>query len=155
MIGLHHNSQMTTILESKWSPRVATALISLSAIGAATYWVKSLSAERSLAAPAPTVEATVVIDSATVALLLGAKKQSAVMPASLASRFALRGVVASYPASSAALISVDGKPAQTFKVGQSVAENLVLQSVVGRTALLGTEMGGSSIVSLEMPTLRN
>lgn len=146
---------MSTLLESKWSPRVVTALISLLVIGTATYWIQSFSAERSVAPPAPPVETTVLIDSAAVALLLGAKNQPAVVQASHASRFVLQGVVASYPAGSAALISVDGKPAQTFRVGQSVAENLVLQSVVGRTAVLGAEIWGSSIVALEMPALRN
>ena len=146
---------MSTLFESKWSPRVVTALISLLALGSTTYWVQSFSADRSLAPPAPTVETTVLIDSATVALLLGAKNPTGVVQASLASRFVLRGVVASYPAGSAALISVDGKPAQPFRVGQSVAENLVLQSVVGRTAVLGAEIGGSSLVALDMPALRN
>lgn len=132
-----------------------TALISLLAIGTATYWVQSFSADRSLASPAPQLETTVLIDSATVALLLGAKNPTAVVQASLSSRFVLRGVVASYPTGSAALISVDGKPAQTFRVGQSVAENLVLQSVVDRTAVLGAGKNEPSAVTLEMPALKN
>ena len=132
-----------------------TALISLLAIGSITYWVQRFSAERSFSASALPVEATALIDPGNVARMLGAKNPTAVMQASLASRFVLRGVVASSADGSAALISVDGKPAQTVRVGGTVAENLVLQSVVGRTAILGAEKSGSSIIALEMPALKN
>ena len=57
-------------------------------------------------------------------------------------------------ARSVALISVDGKPAQPFRVGAAIAGNLVLQSVVGRKALLGAEKYSTSLVTLEMPALR-
>lgn len=130
-------------------------MIVLLAIASITYWVLRLSANRILPAPLPSVEAVVLIDSATVARILGTKTATTVMQASLASRFVLRGVVASSPEGGAALISVDGKPAQTVRVGATVADNLVLQSATGRQAVLGAAIGTPALATLDMPALKN
>lgn len=132
-----------------------TALILLLVIASITYWILRLSSDRILPTLKPPVEAAVLIDSASVARLLGAKTATTVMQASLASRFVLRGVVAGSPQGGAALISVDGKPAQTIRVGTTVSDNLVLQSVTGRQAVLGTALGAPALATLDMPALKN
>ncbi len=52
------------------------------------------------------------------------------------------------------MISVDGKPSQPIRVGAVIVGNFVLQSVAGRTAVLGTGNDGESLVTLEIPTLK-
>lgn len=151
-----HNLGMLTLLQSKWTPRFATILVSLLAIGSAAYWVQRLSTERGLqvSAAALVADAAVLIDPANVARMLGAKAATVAAEAtqaSLASRFALRGVLAGGKDGWAALISVDGKPAQPVRVGGVVADNLVLQSVAGKTALLGAERTGNALVTLNLP----
>lgn len=146
---------MMTLLQSKWIPGLVTALVMAAAAGTATQWGLRLFAGRRLQEPAraPVVDAAVLINPADVARVLGSKSEPAVEQASIASRFALMGVVAGSPNGGAALISVDGKPAQPVRVGGTVANNFVLQSVLGRTAKLGVEGRGVALVSLEMPTL--
>jgi general secretion pathway protein C len=73
--------------------------------------------------------------------------------ASLSSRFVLTGVVADQSHSGAALIAVDGKPPKPFRVGANVDENLVLQSVDSRSAVLGS--GGAPVLTLELPPPRH
>lgn len=131
-------------------------LVSLLALGSAAHWVQRVVTARSLQAPAaaPVADTAVLIDPANVARMLGAKAAAIAVEAtqaSLASRFALRGVLAGGKDGWAALISVDGKPAQPVRVGGVVADNLVLQSVAGKTALLGAERTGSVLVTLSMP----
>ncbi|MFZ2649949.1 MAG: hypothetical protein WA210_07560 [Burkholderiaceae bacterium] len=80
-----------------------------------------------------------------------------------ASRFRLYGVMAPKrkpaPKSSGqastrgvALISIDGGPAKAYAVGARVDNNLVLQSVSLRSAVIGPAEGGASL-NLEVPPL--
>jgi general secretion pathway protein C len=69
----------------------------------------------------------------------------------VASRFALVGVVASRGDNATALIAVDGKPAKPIRVGGTVDEGLVLQSVEARRAILAASAGSSAGVTLELP----
>jgi general secretion pathway protein C len=72
--------------------------------------------------------------------------------ASLASRFALIGVLAGRSSGGgAALIAVDGKPAKPFRVGAAVDEGLVLQSLDPRQARLGARVDGPATLTLDMP----
>ncbi len=73
-----------------------------------------------------------------MARLLGSSPQAATAApvASVASRFALVGVVASRGDNATALIAVDGKPAKPFRVGGAVDEGLVLQAVEARRVIL-------------------
>jgi general secretion pathway protein C len=92
-------------------------------------------------------------DPAAVARLLGASPAAvaAAPAASLASRFALVGVVASRSHKGAALISVDGKPAKPFRIGSAVDDRLILQSVESRRAILAESADGPAVVTLELP----
>lgn len=94
--------------------------------------------------------------------LLGVKPQAAAPTAEAApppppesSRFQLIGVVAARHASRAqglALIAVDGKAPRAYRVGAVVDGDLVLQSVLPRSAAIGPR-GGVALVSLELPPL--
>lgn len=66
-------------------------------------------------------------------------------------RFVLAGVVAGIGGAGIALISVDGKAAKPFRVGASVDGRLILQSVRGRRALLGSSAEAPPEVTLELP----
>jgi len=73
------------------------------------------------------------------------------------SRFRLVGIMAPKRADTAnpyglALIAVDGKPPRAFKVGSSLDDGLVLQSVSLRTAAIGPAQGERSVL-LELPAL--
>jgi general secretion pathway protein C len=68
-----------------------------------------------------------------------------------ASRFALSGVVADPSKQGAALISIDGKPPRPFRVGSSVGDNYVLQSVGLRSATIGTQADGPAAFTLQLP----
>ena len=92
-------------------------------------------------------------DPAVVARLLGATAAQAAPQASLASRFALSGVVAGAPGGGAALIAVDGNPAKPFRVGGVIEEGLVLQSASARQATLGQSRDSPALVTLDMPSL--
>lgn len=154
-----HNPQMLTRPHNKWTPGLATALVILLTLGSITHWALRLVAERHLqmSATAPVADAAVQVDPANVALVLGAKVTEAVgkaaqaSDANMASRFVLSGVLAGGKDGWAALISVDGQPAQPVRVGSAVADNLILQSVAGKTALLGAERTGSALVTLNLP----
>jgi general secretion pathway protein C len=69
-------------------------------------------------------------------------------------RFALTGVLAGSRSGGAALISVDGKTAKSYRLGDLVADNLYLQSVSRRSAVLAdrADKSAASLV-LEMRPL--
>jgi general secretion pathway protein C len=77
---------------------------------------------------------------------------AAVAP-SASSRFSLKGVVADTSNGGAALISVDGKLARPFQVGDLVDGRLVVQSVTGRKASLAAGTQAPVEVVLELPPL--
>jgi len=131
------------------------ALVGISAV----YWGLKLGGTgRSANVPVPPLRAVAPSDPAALARLLGSAPSAlptALVP-SLASRFQLVGVVAGIQSGAgAALIAVDGRPAKSFRVGASVAEGLVLQSVRGRQAMLGAAMGGPATVTLDLPASRS
>jgi general secretion pathway protein C len=102
--------------------------------------------------------AVAAADAAAIARLLGSTPAAAVQSApaaSLASRFQLVGVVAgARSGGGAAVLSVDGKPARPYRVGTSIDDGLVLQSVQGRTATLAATPDGPAVLTLELPPLR-
>jgi general secretion pathway protein C len=78
--------------------------------------------------------------------LLGSSPGALAAPAApvpaLASRFQLLGVAAGERSGGgAAVISVDGKPARSYRVGSTLEEGLVLQSVRGRQAVIASREG--------------
>lgn len=147
---------MSTLAHNRWLPRTGSFAMWLLAAASAVYWGLKLPAPAGGSMPAPVVAApSAPVDPAAVARLLGAmpaaagaSQAPAAPPAS--SRFALVGVAAGRSSGGAALIAIDGKPARPFRVGATVEEGLVLQSVVPRKATLGPA-GGPAAFTLEMP----
>jgi general secretion pathway protein C len=103
-----------------------------------------------VAAPAPPGT-----DPLVVARLLGAVEQGPQAQPAAASRFSLIGVLGATRGGGAALISVDGKPAQPFRVGSQIEDGLFLKSASARQATLATTREGPATVTLTMPTLKD
>lgn len=144
---------MATVSQSRWALPVITLTVWTLAAGSMTYWGLKLVSGGNLVAAPPAPAAAPAVDPLIVARVLGARAQAAAPQASLASRFALQGVVAGSPGGGAALIAVDGKPARPFRVGSSVEEGLILQSATARQATLAATRDGPALVRLEMPQL--
>ena len=90
------------------------------------------------------------VDSLSVSKALGvAPVQSA--SASLAIRFVLVGVMDGGPSQGVALISVDGKPAKPFRLGQTVSDGFVVVGTGPKKAELGPQLGVASSLVLELP----
>lgn len=145
---------MMALSQSKWGLRGLTLVVWALAAASTAYWGLRLLARPPAFASAPlAVSVPVPPDPAVFARLLGATAAQAPPQASLASRFALSGVVAGAPGGGAALIAVDGKPARPFRVGGMIEEGLVLQSASARQATLGQSRDGPALVTLDMPSL--
>lgn len=140
-----------------WTLRGVIFVIWALAAGAAAYWVLKL-ASRPAGGPAAVSQraAPPVSDPAAVARLLGSSPQAAVAApvVSMATRFALIGVVAGSSRGGAALIAIDGKPPKPFRVGSALEEGLLLQAVEGRRAVLAKSADGPPVLTLEMPALK-
>jgi general secretion pathway protein C len=90
------------------------------------------------------------VDSLSVSKALGvAPLQSA--SANLASRFVLVGVMDGGPPQGVALISVDGKPAKPYRLGQTVSDGFILVGTGPKKAELGPQMGSTPALVLELP----
>jgi len=90
------------------------------------------------------------LDALAVSQALGAAPlQSA--SASLASRFVLIGVMDGGPSKGVALISVDGKPAKPYRLGQTVSDGFVVLVTGPKKAELGPQLGAASSLVLELP----
>ena len=161
MDRFHDNRRMQSRSRSnpqgRWAVRGAAFVLWALAAASAAYWgLKLVGRPASGPVAAPSLRTAAPADPAAVARLLGATAQAAVAApvASLASRFALVGVVAGRSRGGAALIAVDGKPARPFRVGSAVDEGLLLQSVEGRRAVLAASTGGPAVLTLELPPIR-
>ena len=146
---------MVTNTDNNWAVRLATLVLWLLAGGSAVYWGLRLSAPVQ-GAPVPAVAAPLPApDAQALARLLGAVDAQAPLAApaaSVASRFALVGVLAGRSSGTgAALIAVDSRPAKPFRVGAQVDAGLVLQSVGPRQARLGAALRSPTLVTLEVP----
>jgi general secretion pathway protein C len=146
---------MVTLPRMKLGLPVVTLVVWALAAASIVYWGLRLAGGRGpevsapVAAPPPPV-----VDTQVVARLLGAVEAAAPQQATLASRFQLQGVLAGTPGGGAALIAVDGKPAQPFRVGSPIEEGLVLQSAVARRARLAATRDGPTLLTLDMPPLK-
>ena len=90
------------------------------------------------------------VDALSVSKALGAAPvQSAT--ASLASRFVLVGVMDGGPSQGVALISVDGKPANPYRLGQTVTDGFVVLATGPKKAELGPQLGATATLFLELP----
>ncbi|MBE7366764.1 type II secretion system protein N [Ramlibacter pallidus] len=150
---------MLTTAPASWTVRGTTfglwALVGLSAL----YWaLKVAGGTPPASARVAPPRAVAAADPAAIARLLGSTPATAAAPApvaTLASRFQLVGVAAGATSGAgAAVISVDGKPARPYRVGTSLDEGLVLQSVQGRKATIAAQRDGPPLLVLELPPLR-
>ena len=141
-----------------WRTRVVTFFLAAAAAVSLGYWaLKWPVAKHSdrFAAPQP---APLAIDGVRLAQLLGFSGTATTggalaSSANAASRFKLLGVIAQGSKHGSALIAVDGELAKPYRVGDSVAEGMLLQSVKGRSVTLAPDMNGNQGVILEMPPM--
>jgi general secretion pathway protein C len=147
---------MVSNSQNKWAVAGVTFAVWGLVAASAVYWGLKLTTRPSVPAATPlAVRAPAPADPVAVARLLGASPvAAAATPApSLASRFALVGVVANRSQKGAALIAVDGKPPKPYRVGAPVDEGIVLQSVESRRAVLAGP-DGAPVLTLDLPPLR-
>ena len=149
---------MLTPMPATWTVRGATfALWALAAASAAFWGLKLGGAGSGVQAPLPPARAVVSVDPAAIGRLLGGVPTAAAAPAqpTLASRFQLVGVAAGERSGAgAAVIAVDGKPARPYRVGTSLDQGIVLQSVHGRSATIAANMSSPPLLTLELPSPR-
>lgn len=140
-----------------WFTRIVTLVISALAAASVVYWGLKVWGLSTPAVPfAALVEPMPAVSSQAIARALGggmapAATASAAAPA--ASRYNLVGVLAGRIRAGAALISVDGQDAKPVRVGSLVDNEMVLESVNGRQAVLSSSTGSSTKLMLEMPQL--
>jgi general secretion pathway protein C len=146
---------MATTLQGRWAVRLTTLVLWMLVAGSCVYWVLRIAPRGPAAMVAAPARTAFAADPAAVARRRGAVPALAAaagLPAvSLASRFALVGVVAERSRRGAALIAVDGKPARPYRVGAAIDQGVLLQSVEGRRAVLSASVGGPALVTLELP----
>jgi general secretion pathway protein C len=119
------------------------------------FWGLRLAAPSDAPAPPPVLGTPQAApDPAAVARVLGVVSTQAAAAAvpEAASRFALLGVVADADQQGVALIAVDGKPPRPFRVGATVADGYVLQSLEARAAALGASADAATAFTLNLPT---
>ncbi len=143
-----------------WPAPVVTVLLwALAGLSAGWWGLKMVASGSAMTAAAPAAaRLPEPVDPVVLGRLLGvgpgpADGTGPVAAPSLASRFVLMGVVAGWAGGGTVLLSVDGQPPKPYRVGSTVAEGLVLQSVQGRVASIGATRGGPAVVTLELPPL--
>ena len=151
-------------MQSIWPPRAATLVVWLLAGASTVFWGLRL---MSVAPPDPAVSeirssgqpGDSVADTAALARLLGAGTvvaSATAAPAPVASRFALTGVIAQHQRAGAApvgvaLISIDGKPARPYRVGDRLDEAYLLQSVGSASVVLAAFAQAPPGLTLSLP----
>ncbi len=145
-----------TLPQSRFGLPALTLVVWALAGASFVYWGLRLAGGSGPAPAAPVMAAPPPqVDTQAVARLLGAVDAAPMAQTSAASRFVLVGVLAGSPGGGAALIGIDGKPPQPFRVGGAVEEGLVLQSAVARQARLAATRDGPTVITLDMPPLKD
>ena len=147
---------MATLSGHRFTRSGLTLLVWALAAASCVFWGLKISSGSGtpsavpVAAPAPPGT-----DPLVVSRLLGAVEQGPQAQPAVASRFSLVGVLGGTRGGGAALISIDGKPAQPFRVGSPIEEGLVLKSASRRQVTLAATPGGPVTITLTMPPLKN
>ena len=146
---------MQSKLNSVWTVRMVTFMVSCVAAASAAYWgLKIWNASQASRAGTAAIAPAPPLDPQALANVLRGGSAAVTQqdgPASVAStQYILQGVVADTHSGGAALIAVDGKPAKPFRVGATVDGGLVLQSVSGRHAALGPSVDAPATLELEL-----
>jgi general secretion pathway protein C len=133
--------------------RVTAALVALTLASALAWgwavWRSSLPVP-AVAAAAPPAPLATQLSAADLAHLLK-EAGAAASPPAPAQRFVVLGVIARPSGQGAALIAVDGAPAQPFSVGAEVAPGFVIQRLAAREVMLATSMAGPVTLVLPLP----
>ena len=135
-------------------PGVSAALVGCAAAASVVFWVLNFpvgSAVQGL--PSVQSSAPVVTDSSASHLARAWGVQAVLPEVSIAqsSRFVLWGVVSGASGRGSALIAVDGQPPRPFRVGQTVTDGVVLQSMGPKQAQLGASEQGAALFSISLP----
>ncbi len=137
-----------------WGIRLATLVLAALAALSGTYWVLKSTHANSVSSAAPAGSFSAVDPQALArALGGGGAAAPAGLPLAVNTAYVLVGVLADSRHGGAALIAIDGKAAKPYHVGATVDTNLVLQSVVGRRAVLAAGVDGPAQMTLELPPL--
>lgn len=140
-----------------WPTRLVTFFLAAVAAASAGFWT--------LRWPLPTPSthtplpqaAEASIDTTKLAQLLGATtgKDSAEQTTPLATRaqYQLLGVIAQGGKRGSALIGIDGQPPKPYRVGERLSDQVVLQSVKARSAVLASDVNAADGITLELPRL--
>lgn len=136
-----------------WGIRLATFLLAALAALSATFW--ALKSTHANSVPTAAASGFSALDPQALARALGGggAVAPAGAPVAINTAYVLMGVLADKQHGGAALIAIDGKAAKPYRVGDTVDANLVLQSVVGRRAVLAPSVDGTAQVTLELPPL--
>ncbi|MBK6005313.1 general secretion pathway protein C [Ramlibacter ginsenosidimutans] len=150
---------MLTSIPAAWTVRGASfALWALAGASAVAWGLKLSGNPYAVTVPPSPARQVAAVDPAALARLLGGTPAATGAPMtapSLASRFQLLGVAAgAHSGRGAAVISVDGKPARSYRVGATLEEGIVLQAVHGREAELGAPGRNEPLVVLQVPALK-
>lgn len=148
----------STITSSPAAVRLLTLLLAALAAGSAVFWVLQWPTKTSTNSAPVVTPLKPEIDNGKVALLLGGQEASVAGSAQTSmarSDYKLLGVIAAGKGGSqgSALIAVAGAMAKPFKVGDLVANDLVLQSVQSHAAVLGLAGSSGGAITLELPKL--
>ena len=144
---------MQTDVSRLWSNRIVTFAISALAAASVAYWaLKDWARPAALIAPIAAQQPTPAnFHVVTLALGGGVPVAALANVAPTATRYGLIGVVAGGTRPGAALISVDGQEAKPVRVGTLVDNDMVLESVNGRQAVLISSAGAAPKIILDMP----
>lgn len=145
-------------LASRWAPALTTFSVWTLAAAVVAYWVLQFAGASAPASNAPSVvrlsQAEPALSDVQKALgAVTAAPAEAADVADVSARFVLSGVVASGWGQGSALIAVDGQPPKAFKVGQTLADGVVLKSLSARQARLAATAQGPVTGTLDMPPL--
>ena len=132
--------------------KLTTLLLWAAAAGVIVFWGLRFAGGSEAQMPLPPAVQPVQVNAQAMAKALGAVALPAAPAAApVASRYALLGVLAGHDSGGgAAVITVAGKPAKAFRVGESVEEGVILQSLAAREARLGPA-GGPAAMVLQLP----
>jgi general secretion pathway protein C len=146
---------LSSTLTTRWLAGFSTLVVWAAAAAVAAYWALQFAGVSGPVSQAATVARSAAAEPAVadVQKALGAASASTAAPTDASSRFVLSGVVALNSGQGAALIAVDAQAPKAFKVGQTVAEGWILQSLGPRQARLAASVDGPALMTLDMPAL--
>jgi len=146
---------------NRWLTGLLTLSLAAAAAASAVFWVLQWPGKTPAAMATVSTQPTAVINSQLVARLLGAGgdvasglQDNAPAPSDVQ----LLGVIAEGRASSqgkagSALLATTDSPARPYRVGDEVADGLVLQAVKTRSVVLGRPGQTQGLITLELPLL--